>query len=224
MRLPALLLVLLGFLLLAGGPAFAEDVCSKCKGKGEVACTKHEALNVEGGLKVGEFVCADCLDLECCHGMGWTPCSKCKNAVATERWKARIEEAKAECTAMLEHFEGKVINAKDCRFVQERNARRKPAGDAKPQAVPRAFLNILECPHLVLMTDMAGRRVNLKGGLTPLDAHQVQHLYLGRMTEVLKDALDLHLPGALDERPAAKEKGEEGKKKERKKRRRTLPP
>ncbi len=207
-----LLLLLAGALFLGFLPAgaWADGVCSKCKGTGQVACTKHEALNVEG-LNVGEFVCADCLDLPCCHGMGWNPCTKCKDAAAAERWKQGQEDAKAHCGHLLELFEKKLIQADACRFVKERNARHRSGSEsAKPPAVPRVFLNVLTCPHLTLVTDMAARRVNLKGGLTPLDAHQVHHLYLARMREVLKDAEALHLPGAFDEtaKPVIKKKGE----------------
>ena len=72
MKFHAILLFLFGVLFLAVQPSLAEGVCARCKGSGQVACTKHEILNVEG-LKVGEFMCADCLDLECCHGVGWIP-------------------------------------------------------------------------------------------------------------------------------------------------------
>ncbi|GEM_PF-6096286 len=202
------ILLLLVSLVLAVLPAGAEDGCSRCKGTGQVACVKHETLNVEG-LKVGEFMCADCLDLECCHGVGWVPCPKCKDAAAAERAKARIEESKAHCDRLLEVYEAKYVQAESCRFVKERNARRKQGTEPpKPPTVSRVFLNVLACPHLTLLTDMAARRVSLKGNLTPLDAHQVHHLYLSRLREVLQDANALHQPGAFEDaaKPVKKEK------------------
>ena len=101
----------------------AEE-CSKCKGLGRVPCKSHVALNV-GGIRVGDFDCADCLDLACCHGVGWDPCPKCKDAKAQEEWKELFERKKGVFIQLAEVFEKKWMEAEKCRFVKERNARKK---------------------------------------------------------------------------------------------------
>ena len=211
--LPALLSLLLALSL---APGWAEEgPCSSCKGAGEVACSAHKALNV-ADLKVGDFLCADCLDLECCHGVGWNPCPKCKDPKAAAKWKAEVDRRKAECERIAKIVEGQWMDADKLRFVKERrerDSRRKNAAK-REQAVPRAFLNILEGPvdhpQVYLMTDLAGnRRVTLPGqtALTPLDAHQSQHLYLARMLDVFHEVEDLHRPDAFaDRKPDAARK------------------
>ncbi len=201
-------LVWLSVLLCISGSLRAEE-CSKCRGLGRVPCKAHAVLNV-GGIRVGDFTCADCLDLECCHGIGWNACPKCKNEKAQGEWKEAFEERKGVCTQLAELFEKKWIDAEKCRFVKERDARKRPAAQVE-QEVPRRFLNILRAPHVIMATDIAGRRVKLtpQSGLAPIDAHQTHHLYLARCLEVFHDVEDLHRPGAFDRRGlTAKERAE----------------
>lgn len=179
----------------------AAPACAKCKDTGQVPCEKHAQLNV-GDLKVGDFFCADCLDLDCCHGLGWNVCSKCKDAAAGARWKDAFASRKTSLANAAKTVEERWLPAKKLQSVRERQARQKPPEkDGKgEQAVPRVFLNVLYTPQAFLATDMAGRRLKLtpKGALQVLDAHQVQHLYLGRIMEVFRDVQDLHRPGAFD--------------------------
>ena len=190
-------------------PEAPAEVCAKCKGTGQIPCKAHEKLNV-GELKVGDFVCADCLDLACCHGVGWVPCPVCKKGQA--KWDATVKAHTARCKEILGMVEGQWLHANALRFVKERQSRAKPA-DKAAHVVPRAFLNVLESDgqEILLATDIAGRRVVLGDGktLTPMDAHQVHHLYMNRAMEVVKEARLLHRADAFDPKAAqAKDKGE----------------
>ncbi len=105
MRLAATAALLLA-LAVSGGEVPVPDLpgtgCGTCLGKAWLPCPHawkpkgdgtpdRRALDV-GPLQVGGFFCSACLDLSCCHGLGWVPCATCAPPEAEARRKVQLQE------------------------------------------------------------------------------------------------------------------------------------